>query len=94
MRLTYLAAGAAITGGLAVGAMGLSAATAAADPGYMPPGPAQPAVPPAGPSPSSAPMWAPAKPAQPAWSNGQAQVWDAGWNHWGVWMNDVFIPTF
>jgi hypothetical protein len=22
------------------------------------------------------------------------RVWDAGSQHWGVWMNAVFIPTF
>ncbi|OYN75752.1 hypothetical protein CG716_24295 [Mycolicibacterium sphagni] len=94
MRLTHIAAGAAIAGGLAASALGLGAATASADPGWTPPGPAQPALPPAAPQPASAPAWAPPKPVQPAWSNGNPQVWDAGWNHWGVWVNNVFVPTF
>jgi hypothetical protein len=28
------------------------------------------------------------------WAMGNAQVWDAGWNHWGVWVNGTFVPTF
>jgi hypothetical protein len=30
----------------------------------------------------------------PSWANGNKQVWDKGWTHWGVWINDVFIPTY
>jgi hypothetical protein len=102
MRLTEIIVGAAVAGGLAAGALGLSTATAGADP-YRPPPPApgQPMVmpmvapaPPAGPNPGSAPAWAPPKPVDPVWANGSKQVWDAGWNHWGVWMNGVFIPTY
>jgi hypothetical protein len=43
---------------------------------------------------AAAPSWAPPKPVDPVWANGSQQVWDAGWQHWGVWMNGVFIPTF
>lgn len=95
MRLTHIVAGAAVAGGLAVSALGLSAATAGADPGWMPPpGPVQPALPPAGPDAGTPPAWAPPKPVDPTWAAGNKQVWDEGWNHWGVWMNNVFIPTY
>jgi hypothetical protein len=30
----------------------------------------------------------------PAWAAGNQQVWDEGWQHWGVWMNNVFVPTY
>ncbi|MFS0896393.1 hypothetical protein [Mycolicibacterium litorale] len=30
----------------------------------------------------------------PAWANGNPQVWDQGWQRWGVWLNGVFVPTF
>jgi hypothetical protein len=53
-----------------------------------------PPAPPAGPQPAAAPAWAPPQPVPPAWANGNKQVWDAGWQHWGVWINGVFIPTY
>lgn len=82
-----LCAGAAVATALFAGPLAL-AGTAGADP--VPP----PPVPPAGPTVASPPAWAPPKPADPAWANGNPQVWDAGWNHWGVWVNGTFIPTF
>lgn len=53
-----------------------------------------PAAPPAGPNVGTTPAWAPPKPVDPSWANGNPQVWDAGWNHWGVWINGVFVPTY
>jgi hypothetical protein len=94
MKLLDIVAGAAIAGGLAAGALGLSSATAGANPPPPPPAPGQPALPPAGPDAGSPPAWAPPKPVDPSWANGNKQVWDKGWNHWGVWINDVFIPTY
>ena len=98
MRLKEIVVGAAVAGGLAAGTLGLTAATAGATP-PPPPAPGQPMpmvapAPPAGPNPGSAPAWAPPKPVEPLWANGAQQVWDEGWNHWGVWMNGVFIPTY
>ncbi|BBY26932.1 hypothetical protein [Mycolicibacterium sediminis] len=58
------------------------------------PGPPPPAAPPAEPNVGQPPAWAPPKPVDPSWANGQPQVWDQGWNHWGVWQNGVFIPTY
>lgn len=89
MKLVRLFAIAAVSGGLAAGAAGVTAATAAAEPGWQPP----PAVP-AGPNAGTPPAWAPPKPVDPLWANGQQQVWDEGWNHWGVWVNGAFVPTF
>jgi hypothetical protein len=57
------------------------------------PAPAQ-AGPPGQPDPGTAPAWAPPKPVTPLWANGNPQVWDEGWQHWGVWINDVFVPTY
>ena len=88
MKLTQVLASAAVLGGLAAGAMGV-AASASAQPGYVPP-----PVPPAGPNAGQPPAWAPPKPVDPIWANGSLQVWDEGWNHWGVWLNGVFIPTY
>ena len=88
MKLSQVLAGAAVFGGLAAGAMGV-VSTAAAQPGWVPP-----PVPPAGPNAGQAPAGAPPKPVQPLWANGQPQVWDQGWQHWGVWLNGVFIPTY
>ena len=53
-----------------------------------------PPVPPAGPNVGTAPAGAPPKPVDPVWANGQPQVWDEGWQHWGVWLNGVFVPTY
>jgi hypothetical protein len=79
---------------MAAGAIGLGAATVNATPALPAPNqPAQP-VPPSGPSTGSPPSWAPPKPVDPLWANGQQQVWDNGWNHWGIWMNGVFVPTY
>jgi hypothetical protein len=87
MKLTQILASAAVFGGLTAGAMGI-AGTAAAQPAPPPP------MPPAGPHTSAPPAWAPPKPVDPSWANGQPQVWDTGWNHWGVWLNGVFVPTY
>jgi hypothetical protein len=88
MKMTRVLASAAIAGGLLTGAMGMTSAVAGAQP--MPPPPA----PPAGPHTGTPPAWAPPKPVDPLWANGQPQVWDEGWNHWGVWLNGVFVPTY
>lgn len=96
MRLKEIVVGAAVAGGLAASALGLTAATAGASPA-MPAAPGQPVMPPAppaAPNPGSAPSWAPPKPVDPMWANGNPQVWDEGWNHWGVWLNGVFVPTY
>ncbi|HZQ31787.1 MAG TPA: hypothetical protein VFB19_08640 [Mycobacterium sp.] len=87
MSLSKVIASAAVTGGMLAGALGLGAAVASADP-------APPPLPPAGPSPGSPPAWAPPKPVEPSWANGAQEVWDQGWQHWGVWMNGVFVPTY
>ena len=94
MKLLDIVAGAAVVGGLAASALGLSAATAGANPPAPPPAPGQPALPPAGPDAGTPPAWAPPKPVDPSWANGNKQVWDEGWNHWGVWINGVFVPTY
>jgi hypothetical protein len=86
MKLVEVLASAAVFGGLAAGAMGLGA-TASASPPPVP-------LPPAGPNPGSAPAWAPPQPAPPVWANGAPQAWDEGWQHWGVWLNGVFVPTY
>ena len=88
MKLSQVLASAAVFGGLTAGAMGV-ASTAAAQPGWVPP-----PVPPAGPNTGSAPASAPPKPVDPIWAAGQPQVWDEGWQHWGVWLNGVFVPTY
>jgi hypothetical protein len=88
MRLKEIIAGAAVAGALAAGAIGAGIGTASAE------GPMPPPLPPAGPDAASPPAWAPSQPAPPVWAAGNKQVWDAGWQHWGVWMNGVFIPTF
>lgn len=93
MKLKSLVASAVAVGGLTAGALGLGAATATAQPAPPPPPPA-PAAPPAGPNPGQPPAWAPPQPVPPVWANGNQQVWDQGWNHWGVWVNGVFVPTF
>ena len=87
MRMKKVAITTAVAGGLLAGAAGVGAGTANA---VMP----VPPGPPPGPTVTGPPSWAPPRPAQPVWSNGVPQVWDAGWNHWGVWMNGTFIPTF
>lgn len=87
MRIKDVFAGAAVAATLFAGPA-VMAATASAEP--VPP----PPVPPAGPTVASPPAWAPPKPVEPVWANGNPQVWDAGWNHWGVWVNGTFIPTF
>ena len=87
MNVKKLIAGAALADGLMAGPIAL-AGSAFAEPAPMPP------VPPAGPSVGTAPAWAPPKPMDPAWAQGNPQVWDAGWNHWGVWINNVFVPTY
>ena len=89
MKWKKVLAGAAVTGGLAAGAMGIGAATATAEPGWVPP-----PVPPAGPTTGTPPAWAPPQPVPPAWAGGNPQVWDQGWQHWGVWINGVFVPTY
>ncbi|BBY77323.1 hypothetical protein MPRF_42220 [Mycolicibacterium parafortuitum] len=88
MKLSQVLASAAVFGGLTAGAMGV-ASTAAAQPGWTPP-----PAPPAGPNEGTPPAGAPPKPVDPSWANGQPQVWDEGWQHWGVWLNGVFVPTY
>ncbi len=78
--------GFAVAGGLFVGPFAM-AGTAGAEQAPVP-------LPPAGPAVSTAPAWAPPKPADPIWAQGNPQVWDSGWNHWGVWINGAFVPTF
>ena len=48
----------------------------------------------AAPDPGSPPAWAPPQPVPPSWAAGNKQVWDDGWQHWGVWINGVFVPTY
>jgi len=88
MKLTKVLAPMAIAGGLAAAALGFGAAAASAEPMPAPP------APPAGPNAGTPPAWAPPQPVAPLWANGNPQVWDEGWQHWGVWMNGVFIPTY
>lgn len=90
MRFTEFFAGAVVVGGVTAGAIGLGAGAAAAAPGD----PVVPPMPPAAADPGQAPAWAPPQPVPPSWANGSPQVWDEGWQHWGVWMNGVFIPTY
>ncbi|CAN5617657.1 hypothetical protein BH09ACT7_BH09ACT7_53350 [soil metagenome] len=87
MRFTNVIASAAVVGGLTAGALGLGAAAAYAEPAPVP-------LPPAGPDAGQPPAWAPPKPVPPLWANGAPQVWDEGWQHWGVWLNGVFVPTY
>jgi hypothetical protein len=87
MRFTKVIASTAVVGGLTAGALGLGAAAAYAEPAPVP-------LPPAGPDASAPPAWAPPQPVAPLWANGSPQVWDAGWQHWGVWLNGVFVPTY
>ena len=87
MKLIEVIAGAVVVGGLAAGAVGLGGA-ASADPAPPPP------APPAGPSVGQPPAWAPPQPVAPTWANGNKQVWDSGWQHWGIWINGVFVPTY
>ncbi|STZ74137.1 Uncharacterised protein [Mycolicibacterium fortuitum] len=91
MNITRIIAGAAVACGLAAGTAGLSAATASAAP--IPGQPMAMTIP-GGPNPAPPPAWAPPTPAPPTWGAGNPQVWDQGWQHWGVWMNGVFVPTF
>ena len=86
MNVKKMIVGAAVAGGLFVGPFAM-VGTAVAEP-------APPPLPPAGPSVGTAPDWAPPKPVDPAWAQGNSQVWDSGWNHWGVWINGTFVPTF
>jgi len=100
MRFTKALTHAIVCGGLAAVAVGLAPGSASAAPDQAPApvaGPAMPVpppMPPAGPNPASPPAWAPPAPQPPVWSAGNRQVWDQGWQHWGVWINGVFVPTF
>jgi hypothetical protein len=29
-----------------------------------------------------------------SWANGNQEVSDQGWQHWGVWINGVFVPQW
>jgi hypothetical protein len=74
--MATIAAAAAIIGA-ALG--GLGAATASADPAPPPPS-------------LEAPAWAPKKPAE-SWHGYPMVWWDWGsGGHWGVWINDNFLP--
>ncbi|ART69968.1 MULTISPECIES: hypothetical protein [Mycobacteriaceae] len=69
----------AVAGAIAGSAVGLGAATASADPAAPPPS-------------LEAPASAPRKPAQ-TWQGQPVVWWDWGsGGHWGVWINDGFIP--
>ena len=110
MKLIQVLASAAVFGGLSAGAMGVASTAAAQEGWNPPPAPPAgqdavhpaapagwnppPAAPPAGPNEGTPPAWAPPKPVDPSWANGQPQVWDEGWQHWGVWLNGVFVPTY
>ena len=60
-------------------ALGLNAATASAEPAPPPPS-------------LEAPAWAPKKPAE-SWHGYPMVWWDWGsGGHWGVWINDGFVP--
>ncbi|TDK87394.1 hypothetical protein EUA03_17605 [Mycolicibacterium mucogenicum] len=83
MRMKKTAVTTAVAGALFAGAAGVGTGLAAAG-----------MTPPLGPTVTAPPAWAPPKPAEPAWSMGNPQVWDARWNHWGVWVNGTFVPTF
>lgn len=83
MRMKKTVVTTAVAGALFAGAAGVGTGTATAG-----------MTPPPGPTVTAPPSWAPPKPAEPAWSMGNPQVWDAGWNHWGVWVNGTFVPTF
>jgi hypothetical protein len=87
MKLTRFIASAAIVGGLTAGAIAAGTTTAGAAPLPQVPLPAEP-------TPGTPPAWAPPKPVEPLWGNGQPVVWDQGWQHWGVWLNGAFVPTF
>ncbi len=80
MILTRAALVAVTAAGAIFGAaIGVNVATASADPAPPPPS-------------LEAPAWAPKKPAE-SW-HGQPMVWwDWGsGGHWGVWINDGFLP--
>lgn len=80
MMLTRAALVAVAAAGAIFGAaIGVNTATASADPAPPPPS-------------LEAPPWAPKKPAE-SW-HGQPMVWwDWGsGGHWGVWINDGFLP--
>lgn len=94
MKLTKILASAAAAGAIAAGAVGLSAVTASAARRQFP-----------HPASRHRPcrLLAESRPATgmgaagsppPAWAMGNPQVWDDGWQHWGVWKNGVFIPTY
>ncbi|AFM17685.1 hypothetical protein Mycch_2925 [Mycolicibacterium chubuense NBB4] len=94
MRLVEMLAAVAIAGGCAAGAIGFAGVAAAQpDSPYVPDYPT-PAPAPPGADIGSPPDWAPAKPVDPSWAADNRQVWDQNFQHWGVWMNGVFIPTY
>jgi hypothetical protein len=80
MILTKAALATIAAAGAMVGAaLGLGAATASADPAPPPPS-------------LEAPSWAPKKPAE-SWHGYPMVWWDWGsGGHWGVWINDGFLP--
>jgi len=80
MSLTRAALVAVTGAGAIIGAaLGLNAATASADPPPPPPS-------------LEAPAWAPKKPAE-SWHGYPMVWWDWGsGGHWGVWINDNFLP--
>lgn len=80
MILTRAALVAVTAAGAIFGAaLGVNAATASADPAPPPPS-------------LEAPSWAPKKPAE-SWHGYPMVWWDWGsGGHWGVWINDGFLP--
>jgi hypothetical protein len=80
MILTRAALVAVTAAGVIIGAaLGLNAATASAEPAPPPPS-------------LEAPPWAPKKPAE-SWHGYPMVWWDWGsGGHWGVWINDGFLP--
>lgn len=74
-------ASAALTGALSAGAVGLGAGIAEA----------APAPPPVPVAPAPAPPGAPPAPAPPSYAPNAQVVWNQGQNHWGIWLNGVFI---
>ena len=80
MILTKAALVAVTAAGAIIGAaIGLDAGTASADPAPPPPS-------------LEAPAWAPKKPAE-SWHGYPMVWWDWGsGGHWGVWINDGFVP--
>ena len=101
MRLKEIIVGAAVAGGLAAGALGLTTATAGADPSAATTctGPADGDAdggtgPARGTEPRQRAVVGAAQAGRSGVGHRQQAGLGAGWQHWGVWMNGVFIPTY